>query len=174
MPRTVGQAIGFLLGFALALWLSPFVVRADTPNRSATPALYAVLEAELHAQVLAVRGKHHLIPLLRRADLDSVARDHAVDMALRGYLNHLSPEGANPVDRFRRAGVLHFTLAAENIGKTSRPNPTREIVDGWIASPIHRTNLETPPFNATGIGVARARDGSFIYTQIYATFPVHE
>ena len=86
----------------------------------------------------------------------------------------MTPEGANPVDRFRRAGVLGFTLAAENIGMTSRPNPTREIVEGWIASQIHRANLETPPFNATGIGVARAANGSYIYTQIYATFPAYE
>ena len=115
-----------------------------------------------------------MIPLVRRIDLDAVARGHAVDMATRGYLDHLSPEGANPVDRFRRAGVSGFTLAAENIGKTNRPNPTREVIDGWIASPIHRQNLDTPPFNATGIGVARAVDGSYIYTQIYATFPAYE
>ncbi len=173
MPNTIGQAIGFLLGFAIALWLSPFAGSAIGAEVDA-PAPYAVLEAELHAQVLAVRGKNRLIPLIRRADLDSVARDHAADMAARGYLNHVSPEGANPVDRFRRAGVLGFTLAAENIGKTNRPHPTREIIDGWIASPAHRENLETPPFNATGIGVARAGDGSFIFTQIYATFPAYE
>ena len=172
MPRTLGQAIGFLLGFAIALWLSPFAGTAG--EAAANTAPYAVLEAELHAQVLAFRGKVHMIPLHRRADLDAVARDHAADMAARGYLNHVSLEGANPLDRFRRAGVLGFTLAAENIGKTNRPNPNREVVDGWIASPVHRQNLDTPPFNATGIGVARTRDGSFIYTQIYATFPAYE
>lgn len=170
MPRTIGQAIGFLLGFAIALWLSPFASSA----KNNAPAPYAVLEAELHAQVLAIRSENRLIPLVRRTDLDAVARSHAADMAARGYLNHQSPEGANPVDRFRRAGVLGFTLAAENIGKTNRPNPTREIVDGWMVSPIHRENLDTPPFNATGIGVARAGDGSFVYTQIYATFPAYE
>ena len=172
MPRTLGQAIGFLLGFTLALWLSPFAGKAAAVESS--PAPYGVLEAELHAQVLAVRGKNRLIPLLRRADLDAVARAHATDMASRSYLSHVTPEGANPVDRFRRAGVLGFTLAAENIGMTSRPNPTREIVQGWIASQIHRANLETPPFNATGIGVARAANGSYVYTQIYATFPAYE
>ena len=96
MPRTIGQAIGFLLGFAIALWLSPFAGKAASSVTS--PAPYAVLEAELHAQVLAVRAKNNLIPLLRRGDLDAVARDHAADMAARSYLNHVTPEGANPVD----------------------------------------------------------------------------
>jgi len=172
MPRTIVQAVAFLIGFAIAIWLSPFSGSAAETSTDRAP--YAVLEAELHAEVLAVRGKNHMIPLLRRTDLDAVARNHAADMAARRYLDHISPEGDNPVDRFRRAKILGFTLAAENIGLTSRPNPTREIVDGGIASPSQRTNLDTPPFNATGIGVARARDGSFVYTQVYATFPAYE
>jgi len=170
MPRTLGQAIAFLLGFAIALWLSPFGSRA---SERSVPA-FASLEAELHAQVLAVRAERRLIPMNRRADLDAVARAHAADMAARGYLDHVSPEGANPLDRLQRSGVLGFTLAAENIGRTNRPNPTREIVEGWLASPVHRENLEAPPFNATGIGVARAADGSFIYTQVYVAFPSYE
>ena len=35
----------------------------------------------------------------------------------------------------------------------------------------HRRNLLSPPFNTTGIGIARAADGSLIYTQLYLTFP---
>ena len=173
MPRTLGQALGFLLGFTIALWLSPFTgnqIRAEEQG----VAPFAQLEADMHAQVRAVRSQRHLLPMQRRPDLDAVARAHAFDMAQRGYLDHISPEGSNPLMRIQRAGVLGFTLAAENIGKTSRGNPTREILDGWIASPSHRENLETPPFNATGIGVARSADGSFIYTQLYATFPRYE
>lgn len=165
MPRTLGQAIGFLLGLWLAIWLSPFGVNAE--NRA--PA--AELEADLHGRVLAIRSQEHLIPLIRRADLDRIARSHAADMAQRGYMAHTTPEGRSPVDRMREGGIEGFALAAENIGKTSQANPTRAVVDGWVASPAHRENLHAPPFNATGIGVARAADGSYLYTQIYTTFP---
>lgn len=166
MPRTLGQALAFLLGFWIALLLWPFASRAD----EAAPA-FPSLEAELHAAVNAERAARRLIPLVRRAELDRVARAHSADMAQRAYLSHVSPEGLNPVDRLERGGIEGFSLAAENAGATSRADPNREILEGWLASPVHRENLHAPPFNATGVGVARAADGTFYYTQLYVTYP---
>jgi uncharacterized protein YkwD len=143
------------------------VARAADPNESP----YAELESRLLAEVNSVRAQHHLIPLRRAPELDQVARSHSLDMAKRNYLSHHSPEGANPVDRISRTGLEGFTLAAENLGKTDRANPNREIVTGWLRSPDHRRNLLAPPFNQTGIGIARAADGSLLYTQVYITIP---
>ena len=56
-------------------------------------------------------------------------------------------------------------------GTTSRPDPNKEILQGWLVSPVHRKNLFMPAFNATGIGIARAEDGTLYYTQVYVTFP---
>ena len=170
MPRTFIQAIGFLIGFWIALAVSPMTIelaRADDTAESQ----FADLETRLLAEINAVRERHHLIPLRRSRDLDRVAIRHSTDMARRNYLSHHSPEGTNPVDRISRSGLSGFTLAAENLGKTNRRDPNREIVDNWLASPDHRQNLLTPPFNTTGIGIARASDGSLIYTQVYVTFP---
>ena len=170
MPRTFLQAAGFLLGIAIALFLAPMnvqIARAD----SADAAPFAEIEARLLDEVNAVRARHHLIPLRRMAELDRAARGHSNDMARRNYLSHDSPEGANPVHRITRSGVTGFTLAAENLGKTTHRDPNREIVESWLASPDHRGNLLAPPFNTTGIGIARAADGSLIYTQVYVTFP---
>jgi uncharacterized protein YkwD len=168
MPRTVGQGLAFLLGFWLALALSPFwvaIARADS-NTS-----HADLEARLHAEVNAVRTRRHLIPLERDPALDAVARAHSADMARRGYLDHVNPEGQNPVDRMLAAGIDGFSLAAENTGLTDRSDPNREILQGWIASPVHRRNLHAPPFNRTGIGVSRGPSGVYYYTQLYVTVP---
>lgn len=170
MPRTFVQAAGFLLGFWIALLLSPLTIDlASASDRSAPP--FADLEARLLAEVNAVRAQHHLIPLRRSPELDSIARSHSDDMARRGYLSHHTPEGTNPVDRIFAGGVAGFTLAAENLGMTNRPEPNREIVESWLRSPDHRRNLLSPPFNTTGIGIARSSDGSLIYTQIYITIP---
>ena len=169
MPRDLHQAAGFLLGMALAFWLSPLRIEATGPSVP-DPAL-APLESALLRQVDAERSARHLLPLRRQPDLDAVARAHSRDMAARGYVAHESPEGTNVLDRLAQAGVDGFTLAAENIGATSRPQPNREIVSGWLASPTHRRNLLTPAFNATGIGIARAPDGSLLYTQVYVTYP---
>lgn len=168
MPRTPGQALAFLLGLWIALALSPLRIGLAAGD---DPELLARLEEELHRQVLAVRERQHLVGLRRLPELDRVARQHSADMAQRGYLSHDTPEGANPLARIEAAGISGFSLAAENIGRTSRPEPTREVVEGWLASENHRRNLFTPPFNATGIGVARAADGALIYTQLYVSYP---
>jgi len=166
MPRTLVQAFAFLLGFWIALLLSPFTTWAADAETA-----FAELEAALHRTVNTERAARHLIALKRRADLDAVARAHSTDMAQRTYLSHVSPEGENPVDRLERAALTGFSLAAENAGQTSKGEPNREIFAGWLASPVHRRNLHAPPFNATGIGIARAADGTFYYTQLYVTYP---
>lgn len=167
MPRTLIQATGFLLGFWIALSLAPMTVsiaRADDVP-------YAELEARLHREINAIRMHKHLVLLERRRDLDRVARIHSEDMARRGYLSHENPEGRSPLDRISTGASDGFTLAAENLGTTDRGDSTREILDGWLASPVHRQNLLAPPFNATGIGVARNPDGAWVYTQVYVTYP---
>jgi uncharacterized protein YkwD len=165
VPRTLVQGLCFLIGFAIALWLAPNQVSAQPDAESAQ------LEALIHAQVNAVRKQSHLTSLERRADLDAVARGHSADMAARDYVAHESPEGANAVVRLERARVEGFSLAAENIGSTTKSGPGGEIVTSWLASPIHRSNLLAPPWNATGVGVARARNGAWIVTQLYLTYP---
>jgi uncharacterized protein YkwD len=167
MPRTILQALAFALGFWIALALSPFVGRAAPANQ----ASYPELEARFHGAVNDVRVSHQLIALDRDAALDAVARAHSLDMARRRYLAHVNPEGRNPLHRLTDAGVSGFSLAAENAGATDRGEPNREILDGWLASSVHRRNLHAPPFNRTGVGIARSRDGTWYYTQLYVTVP---
>jgi len=169
MPRTFGQGLAFLLGFWLALMLSPFTVRIARGDAAEAP--YAQLESRFYQEVNAERTAHHLIPLQRESALDAVARAHSADMAQRHYLSHVNPEGRNPLERIQAAGVSGFTLAAENAGQTSRAQPVEEILQGWLASPVHRSNLHAPPFNRTGVGFARAADGTWYVTQLYVTVP---
>jgi len=131
----------------------------------------AALEAAVHRRVNALRRSAGLLPLERDPALDRVARAHSRDMARRGYLAHVNPEGRTPLDRLRAAGVAGFTLAAENAGQSSLPDPAAEIVRGWVASPVHHRNLFLPAFNRTGIGVVRAADGTVYATQLYLSVP---
>ena len=166
MPRTLVQAFAFLFGMWIALSVWPSGARGETLGSG-----YADLEASLHRGVNDARAQQHLIALERRADLDAVALAHSRDMVARHYLAHESPEGHNALNRLESARVAGFSLAAENIGITDRPDPNREILRAWIESEVHRTNLFSPPFNATGIGIARAPNGSFVYTQVFVTYP---
>jgi uncharacterized protein YkwD len=168
VPRTPIQAVAFLLGFWLVFALSPLVVKTA---RGTEPSNLASLEADLLAQVNRVRSDHHLVPLVRRSDLDRVALAHSIDMARRGYFSHQSPEGANAVDRLRQHGVTDMRLAAENLGQTTQSDPSAQIVRSWLQSPDHRDNLLAPALNFTGIGVVRGAGGRLLYTQVYILIP---
>jgi len=167
VPRTPIQGLAFLLGFAIALWLAPRAVLTEPLSDPEASRL----EAQLYEQVNAVRAQYHLLALARQPEIDGVARAHSGDMAARGYMAHESPEGANPLDRLARGHVDGFSMAAENIGMTNKSTPAGEIVAAWMRSPVHRVNLLAPAFNTTGIGVARAHDGSWIATQLYLSYP---
>ena len=169
MPRTLGQAFGFLFGLWIALQLSPLCVRVASAD--ASRPTHPELEAALHQAVNATRQVHHLIPLRRSAELDRVARAHAADMARSGYLSHQNRTGENPVDRLQRGGLDGFTLAAENVGRTNEAPPNHHILQSWLASEVHRRNLLAAAFNATGLGIARAPDGALVYAQVYVTYP---
>jgi len=168
MPRTVSQALGFLLGFWVALWLSPFTIQIARADGAGG---YGEVEGELHVAVNAHRQALHLIPLERDAALDAVARAHSEDMVRRAFFSHVNPDGLNPLDRIQASGRDDFTMAAENVGLTSQAEPNQQILQAWIASPDHRRNLNSPPFNRTGIGVVRAPDGTWYYTQLYLVVP---
>lgn len=169
MPRTIGQAGWFLFGLWMVLvLLQPLGTAASSTT---TDVELAKLEGALHTAINDIRGQQGLLRLARDGALDGVARDHARDMATRGYLAHETPEGLTPPDRIKRGGVTGISLAGENVGTTSRLDPNREIVGAWMASPAHHDNIVAPAFNATGIGVARAADGSLYYTQLYVTKP---
>ena len=185
MPRTPTQAAGFVVGFWIALWLlCPGIAAAEPPaapasavaGTAAWPASlqpsgeFTPLETELFRAINTVRSQQGLIELRRDPVLDAVARAHSLDMAQRHYFAHETPEGLNPVDRLKRGGATGFSLAGENVGLTSRGDPNREIVEAWLASPAHRDNLLAPAFNATGVGIARAADGTLYYTQLYVTY----
>lgn len=169
MPRNFIQGLAFLLGLGAVFWLSPLTIRAEA-SEAGDPAAQRI-EAQLHIAVNSERGRHHLIALERDPALDAVARAHSADMARRSYLAHVNPEGRNPLDRIQAAGIAGFTLAAENAGVTDRSEPSAEILRNWIASPVHAENLYAPPFNHTGVGVARAANGSWYVTQLYLTVP---
>jgi uncharacterized protein YkwD len=168
MPRSLGSAGWFFLG----LWASLMLLGPLTaPWASAADPELARLEAALHRSVNRFRSEQRLIALARDPAIDAVARAHSEDMVARRFFAHESPEGYNCVDRLQRSGIEGFSLAGENVGMTSKANPNQEILNGWLNSPVHRKNLTARPFNTTGIGIARAPDGTLLYTQLYLSFP---
>lgn len=99
-----------------------------------------------------------------------IGRDDCVDMAARGFFNHINPDGETPADRAVRHG---YTVekdfgtyvrvgVGENIAMLSYYQGSQDdvaafIVDAWMNSPGHRANIvdsEEQKFTVIGVGVA--------------------
>jgi uncharacterized protein YkwD len=134
------------------------------PAATAPPASVAAVEAEVHQRINRHRESRGLAPLAHDERVAEIARRHSRAMAERR-----TPFGHDGFEaRAEEVGRL-FTVGrlAENVAYDSRPEVAARVVEGWIRSSGHRANLEGP-FDVTGVGAARAPDGTYYFTQIFA------
>lgn len=121
------------------------------------------LEMKMLEMVNAERAKEGLKPLVADSELTKVARAHSNDMFLRGYFAHVNPDGKDPFQRMRAAGVK-FRAAGENLALAQ----TLEIAHtNLMNSPGHRANIMNPAFGRLGIGIM---DGGFYGLMISQEF----
>jgi uncharacterized protein YkwD len=95
-------------------------------------------------------------PLTTDPILRTAAREHSQDMGARNYFEHVSPDGRSPADRMHAAGWAGRT-AGENIFAGERNGGTlsaAEVVEGWMHSPGHCSNIMNPRFKTIGVGYA--------------------
>ena len=93
--------------------------------------------------------------------LSAAALLHSQDMAARGYMDHVSPEGQDPSDRARAQGYTGAGIG-ENVAQ-GYPDAAA-VMDGWMRSEGHRANIENCDY--TVIGIAVATDGWY-WTQMF-------
>ena len=121
------------------------------------------LEAKMLEMVNEERAKEGLTPLKADPEMARVARMHSQDMFVRGYFAHVNPDGKDPFDRMKAAGVS-FRAAGENLALAQ----TLEIAHtNLMNSPGHRANIMNPAFGRLGIGVL---DGGFYGLMISQEF----
>ncbi len=121
------------------------------------------LESRMLELINRERIKEGLKPLQADPELLPVARAHSKDMFARGYFAHVSPDGMDPFDRMKKAGVK-FSAAGENLALAQ----TLEIAHtNLMNSPGHRANILSPSFGRVGIGIL---DGGFYGLMISQEF----
>ena len=138
----------------LVLALMVVLASCAPPNRSNVP-LNPVSRSvpELLNGARAVSG----VPGVMEDDrLTRAAQKHADDMAKTGYFSHQSSDGRTLRDRVAAEGFA-VCWVAENIAK-GQVSP-KEVIDDWMMSSGHRTNIVWP--NATHFGVGHAKDGNY-------------
>ena len=108
-----------------------------------------------------------LAPLQFAPRLMAAARNHSRDMAAHGYLSHDSPAGDTPTDRARAAGIGYDELA-ENVYRGNVADAgalPKQVITAWLQNRDYRTNLLSPDFRLSAVGIARANGGTYFVTE---------
>ena len=111
----------------------------------------------------AERAKQGLPALKIDTELSKVARIKSEDMQKNNYFDHNSPTYGSPFDMMKKFGIS-YTSAGENIAQGQRT--PEEVVQAWMNSAGHRTNILNNGF--THIGVGYVESGNY-WTQQFIT-----
>jgi uncharacterized protein YkwD len=127
---------------------------------------WGTLHADSARQVIDLVNDHRASLGLRRLavspSLSRAAEWKALHMANLDYFAHSDPDGRTAFQRAHDCGYPSSYIG-ENIYLNVR-SPDAAVA-GWLASPGHRTNIETARYAATGVGVALAADGRLLWVQ---------
>lgn len=102
------------------------------------------------------REKNGLAPFVLNKELNDLANIKARDMHDNNYISHNSPTYGSPPEMMLGAGIK-FGIAAENIG--GGYFTPQAVVDGWMSSPGHRSNILYDTLTDIGIGYFRGEYG---------------
>ncbi len=81
--------------------------------------------------------------------LRCAARKHSKDMGTNNFFSHTGSNGSTPWQRITSAGYT-YTRAAENIAAGHAT--AASVVNGWMASTGHCTNIMNPLLKQLGVG----------------------
>jgi uncharacterized YkwD family protein len=110
------------------------------------------------------RAKQGLQMLTGNSELTRVARKKCQDMINKNYFAHESPTYGSPFQMMEAEGI-RFSAAGENIAKGQRS--AEEVMSAWMNSPGHRSNIMSPAYTELGVGMAKDKNGSLYWTQLF-------
>lgn len=122
------------------------------------------IETEVVKLVNQQRAKAGLPLLKQNWQLSRVARYKSQDMINKNYFSHQSPTYGSPFNMMESFG-LKFSSAGENIAMGQRT--AAEVMNAWMNSPGHRSNILNPSYTQIGVGLAKAKNGTCYWTQMF-------
>jgi uncharacterized protein YkwD len=175
--RPVARLIGTVYTEAPAPARERQVARvARVAPTAAAPASYASApaapatgeERRAFELVNVERRRRGLRPLAWDGGLTRLARYHSQNMARGGYLNHVDRQGLDLKARARALGLQGWSMLGENIAyNQGYSDPTAFAVERWMISQKHRENAMNDEYTHAAVGVARASDGTYYFTQVF-------
>lgn len=114
--------------------------------------------ADIYARVNVARAGEGADPLAWSDALAEVARLHAVDMYVGGYVSHVSPTTGTIGDRVAAADIRVMSMG-ENLALAVS---SRAVHQGLMESPGHRANIVRPEFDVVGVAAVRGPSGLMV------------
>jgi len=111
-------------------------------------------DPEIRSLIMGLNRERHAAgctPLAWDPALAREARRYSRDMAERGFFDHVTPAGANLLDRLRSAGIK-FRAASENLAAGQRTGD--QVLTYWMGNRSERGNLLNKQFTRVGVGRA--------------------
>lgn len=101
-------------------------------------------------------------------ELTRMARYHSENMARQRFFDHRDRDGLDLSGRAAVQGLRGWSALAENIAYNQGfDDPEAFAVERWMLSAKHRENILNGEFTHAGLGVVRAPDGTFYFTQVF-------
>ncbi|MEU8242673.1 CAP domain-containing protein [Actinoplanes missouriensis] len=151
--------------FALAALIAPAAVgitmTASPAEAAPAKSSETALQTEINRLINVQRTSHGCAALKVDAKLTAAARGHSAWMAQTGTFSHTGRSGSNFVARTKAAGYVK--PSAENIAWGYRS--AAQVVNGWMKSPGHRTNILNCKSKKVGVGAVYSKSGAPYYTQ---------
>lgn len=135
-------------------------MKISIPSQSSGRAF----ELEVVRLVNVERAKYGLQALEENWELSRVARFKSNDMKDMKYFSHYSPIYGSPFDMIKNFGI-NYTAAGENIAMGQRS--ASEVMNGWMNSSGHRSNILNANFTQIGVGYAVNSNGTPYWTQMF-------
>lgn len=152
----------FFLGF------SGFLVASECEmNETDRALLHRVNEARSQPRQCGDENFEAAVPLSWNCKLEAAARTHSEAMAEFEFFSHSGPDGLQVGERVRKKNY-RWLAVGENIA--AGQNSVDQVVDGWLSSPGHCSNIMSAEF--TEMGAARIEESGSQYspfwTQVFA------
>ncbi|MFI6349826.1 CAP domain-containing protein [Streptomyces sp. NPDC050560] len=126
-----------------------------TPTVTQSQSAAAAAAAQVLGLVNQERGKAGCSPVTADSGLADLATAFSRDMAARGFFDHTDPDGDDPWDRAKAAGISN--LGGENIARGQAD--AQAVMESWMNSPGHRANILNCDYKTLGVGVYLGEGG---------------
>ncbi|MBX4188309.1 MAG: CAP domain-containing protein [Candidatus Doudnabacteria bacterium] len=152
--------------FVLSIW----TLRMFLPNYIAVSAPGIDAQDLMH-KVNAERISRYLPALITNSKLNSAASIKSNDMLVRGYFDHVNPDGDYVWPVIESQGYKPYQSLGENLAMDF--TSADAVVNAWMNSPGHRANILNEKFEDQGMaavfGEFEPNHNAYLVTNLFGT-----